>query len=129
MASSSSSQPDAPGAAKKTSASFSSPSELLSHLEGLLDAKEAQLQHAATFGQRVLAQRMELDERVRQLREEHADELDDERDLLDEDLAEKYKELADTLMGWDKENAEMSREFLGNEQPVRADVDLVCRVH
>ncbi|KIY65620.1 hypothetical protein CYLTODRAFT_379149 [Cylindrobasidium torrendii FP15055 ss-10] len=124
MASSSSSQPDAPGAAKKTAASFSSPSELLSHLEGLLDAKEAQLQHAATFGQRVLAQRMELDERVRQLREEHADELDDERDLLDEDLAEKYKELADTLMLWDKENAEMSREFLGSEQPVKADAPL-----
>ncbi|KAJ7821017.1 hypothetical protein B0H14DRAFT_3471865 [Mycena olivaceomarginata] len=46
---------------------FSSAGDMRYHLQSLLDAKERQLQQAGALGQRVLAQQMELEERIRQL--------------------------------------------------------------
>lgn len=81
------------------------------HLQSLLDSKEKQLQQAGTLGQRVLAQQMELEERIRQLQEETTD--GDGR-ALDEEAKARYRELAETIEEWDKENAVLSSAF-GNK--------------
>jgi len=79
------------------------------HLQNLLDSKEKQLQQAATLGQRVLAQRVELEERIRQLQEMDADKTDEEE--IDSEGRERYRELAETIEGWDEENAVLSGAF------------------
>ncbi|KAG6841489.1 hypothetical protein C0991_010347 [Blastosporella zonata] len=79
------------------------------HLQTVLDNKEKQLQQAATLGQRVLAQRVELEERIRQLQELEADKAEDDR--IDPGARERYRELADTLVAWDSENAQLSTAF------------------
>ncbi|KAJ7269681.1 hypothetical protein C8J57DRAFT_318669 [Mycena rebaudengoi] len=91
------------------------------HLQSLLDSKERQLQQAGTLGQRVLAQQMELEERIRQLQEFDADKLED--DKVDEDARNRYRELAETLMAWDQENAELSSGF-GSRRPPSPSVPL-----
>lgn len=107
-----------------------SPVELKNHLQSLLDAKERQLQQAGTLGQRVLAQQMELEERIRQLQaltpglgSESFDY--EEEDVyggvarntvdagLDREAVERYRELAATVMQWDEENRMLSSQ-LGN---------------
>ncbi|KAF9078702.1 hypothetical protein BDP27DRAFT_1310037 [Rhodocollybia butyracea] len=93
---------------------YESAGDMRSHLQSLLDAKEKQLQQAGTLGQRVLAQQMELEERIRQLQELDADKTDDEE--LDFEAKEKYKELADSLVVWDVENAQLSSAF-GKSSP------------
>ncbi|KAF7316271.1 PH domain-containing protein [Mycena indigotica] len=94
---------------------FSSAADMKYHLQTLLDAKEKQLQQAGTLGQRVLAQQMELEERIRQLQELDGDKLDDEQ--IDEEGRERYRELAETLRGWDQENAELSSGFGARRPP------------
>ncbi|KAE9407873.1 hypothetical protein BT96DRAFT_1013781 [Gymnopus androsaceus JB14] len=93
---------------------YDSAGDMRSHLQSLLDAKEKQLQQAGTLGQRVLAQQMELEERIRQLQELDADKGDDEE--LDLEAKERCKELAESLISWDAENAQLSSAF-GNSQP------------
>ncbi|KIK68458.1 hypothetical protein GYMLUDRAFT_54091 [Collybiopsis luxurians FD-317 M1] len=88
---------------------YDSAGDMRSHLQSLLDAKEKQLQQAGTLGQRVLAQQMELEERIRQLQELDADKSDDEE--LDLETKEKYQELAESLLAWDAENALLSGAF------------------
>ena len=92
---------------------FSSAGDLKFHLQTLLDGKEKQLQQAGTLGQRVLAQQMELEERIRQLQEIEADKSED--DEIDEQARIRYRELADTLISWDNENAQLSSAF-GNSK-------------
>jgi hypothetical protein len=87
----------------------SSTSEMKLHLQALLDNKEKELQQAGTLGQRVLAQQMELEERIRQLRE--AATAKGEDDELDTEVAEHYRELAETIRTWDAENAQLSSAF------------------
>jgi len=86
-----------------------SSSDMKSHLQTLLDNKEKQLQQAATLGQQVLAQKTELDKRIRQLKELEGEKSDDGQ--VDEVARERYRELADTLVSWDKENAQLSSAF------------------
>ncbi|KAJ6472662.1 coiled-coil protein [Mycena vulgaris] len=93
---------------------FSSAGDMKYHLQSLLDSKERQLQQAGTLGQRVLAQQMELEERIRQLQELDVDKLDDEH--VDDDARDRYRELAETLMAWDRENADLSSAF-GSQRP------------
>ncbi|KAJ7204776.1 hypothetical protein GGX14DRAFT_500974 [Mycena pura] len=95
-------------------APLSSAGDMKYHLQSLLDAKERQLQQAGSLGQRVLAQQMELEERIRQLQELDADKLDD--DEVDDEARERYRELAGTLRAWDNENAELSSAF-GSKRP------------
>ncbi|PFH50595.1 hypothetical protein AMATHDRAFT_75493 [Amanita thiersii Skay4041] len=87
----------------------SSAGDMRFYLQNLLDSKEKQLQQAGTLGQRVLAQQMELEERIRQLQEVDGDKSDD--DEVDPDVKERYRELADTIMAWDAENAQLSSAF------------------
>lgn len=94
----------------------SSTGDMRFHLQNLLDSKEKQLQQAGTLGQRVLAQQMELEERIRQLQEADADKGED--DELDADAAERYRELAETIMQWDAENALLSSAF-GSKVSIR----------
>ncbi|KAJ7088122.1 hypothetical protein C8R44DRAFT_819509 [Mycena epipterygia] len=89
-----------------TATPFSSAGDMKYHLQSLLDSKEKQLQQAGTLGQRILAQQMELEERIRQLQEIDADKLDEDR--VDDDARDRYRELAETLTAWDRENADLS---------------------
>ncbi|PPQ81667.1 hypothetical protein CVT26_013990 [Gymnopilus dilepis] len=88
---------------------FSTAGDLKYHLQTLLDAKEKQLQQAGSLGQRVLAQQMELEERIRQLQDLEADKGED--DHIDREARERYAELADTIVAWDQENAQLSSAF------------------
>lgn len=75
------------------------------HLQTLLDSKEKQLQQAGTLGQQLLAQRMELEERIRQLQEMDFDSGDSD------EVRESYRELVDTIKTWDGENEQLSSAF------------------
>jgi hypothetical protein len=92
-----------------TTATSSSTGDMKLHLQNLLDSKEKQLQQAATLGQRVLAQRVELEERIRQLQEMDADKPEEEE--IDSEARERYRELAETIEGWDMENTVLSSAF------------------
>ena len=83
----------------------SSSGDMRFHLQTLLDSKEKQLQQAGTLGQQLLAQRMELEERIRMLQDMEIDggEGDDVRD--------KYRDLVDTIKAWDAENEQLSNTF------------------
>ena len=100
-------------------AQLSSASDLRSHFQLLLDEKEKQLQQAGTLGQRVLAQQIELEERIRQLQETIGDggsaeggyESGGEDGINNKETAERLTELAETLLQWDRENAVLSTAF------------------
>ncbi|KAJ3484850.1 hypothetical protein NLJ89_g11950 [Agrocybe chaxingu] len=93
---------------------FSTAGDMKFHLQNLLDGKEKQLQQAGSLGQRVLAQQMELEERIRQLQELEADK--GEEDEIDEEARDRYRELADTITAWDQENAQLSSAFGGSSK-------------
>lgn len=88
---------------------FASPSERKFHLQLVLDNKEKQLQQAGALGQRVLAQQIELEEKIRHLQDFDVERGDDED--LDAEARERYRELADTIKAWDLENAQLSSAF------------------
>ena len=77
------------------------------HLQNLLDSKEKQLQQAAALGERLLAQRVELEERVRLIQETDADKTDE----ITADTRERYRELADTVRSWDFGNVQLTTAF------------------
>ncbi|KAH9994699.1 hypothetical protein BJV77DRAFT_1059915 [Russula vinacea] len=85
----------------------SSPNDMRIHLQNLLDAKEKQLQQAAALGERLLAQRVELEERVRPLQDVEADKGDE----ITADMRERYRELADAVRAWDSGNAQLTSTF------------------
>lgn len=86
------------------------------YLQGLLDKKEKQLQQAGNLGQRVLAQQMELEERIRQIQESVIDKPDDEE--IDHAARSKYQELNEAILSWDAENSQLSSAF-GSSSKVR----------
>lgn len=90
---------------------FSTAGDMKYRLQNLLDSKERQLQQAGSLGQRVLAQQMELEERIRQLQLLEADKGED--DEIDLAARERYQELAETIVAWDSENAQLSSAFGG----------------
>ena len=79
------------------------------YLQTLLDTKEKQLQQAGALGQRVLAQQVELEERVRQLQEIDADKGEDVE--IDADMRERYRQLAESVSTWEAENVQLSSAF------------------
>ncbi|PPR01243.1 hypothetical protein CVT24_006007 [Panaeolus cyanescens] len=91
---------------------FSTAGDMKFHLQNLLDSKEKQLQQAGSLGQRVLAQQIELEERIRQLQELEAHKGED--DEIDHEARERYRELSDTILAWDAENAQLSVVFGGS---------------
>jgi hypothetical protein len=92
----------------------SSSGDMRFHLQSLLDSKEKQLQQAGTLGQQLLAQRMELEERIRMLQDMELDggEGDDVRD--------KYRDLVDTIKTWDAENEQLSGALRLKVRPICA---------
>ncbi|KAA1472413.1 hypothetical protein DENSPDRAFT_859435 [Dentipellis sp. KUC8613] len=95
----------------------SSTGDMRLQLQHLLDTKEKQLQQAGALGQRVLAQQVELEERVRQLQELDADKPEDEE--IDADMRERYRELAEAVRNWDSENIQLSSAF-GPNRPTNS---------
>lgn len=91
---------------------LSSAGNIRQHLQLLLDSKERQLQQAGTLGQRVLAQQMELEEKVRQLQDIEGDK--DEDQEVSAEMRLRYRELANTIKTWDEENGQLSSTF-GNK--------------
>lgn len=90
----------------------SSNGDMRLHLQNLLDNKEKQLQQAGTLGQQLLAQRMELEDRIRQLQEFDLDGGgSSDEDDVDASVRERYRELADTIKAWDAENEQLSNAF------------------
>ena len=85
----------------------SSPHDMRQHLQNLLDGKEKQLQQAAALGERLLAQRVELEGRVRLLQEVDADKSDE----ITADMRERYRELADTVRAWEFGNVQLTSTF------------------
>ena len=85
----------------------SSPDDMRQHLQSLLDGKEKQLQQAAALGERLLAQRVELEERVRLLQEMDGDKSDE----ITADIRERYRELADAVRAWDFGNVQLTTAF------------------
>ncbi|KAI9441435.1 hypothetical protein H4582DRAFT_2206842 [Lactarius indigo] len=85
----------------------SSSDDMRQHLQNLLDGKEKQLQQAAALGERLLAQRVELEERVRLIQEVDADKTDE----VTADMRERYRELADTVRAWDFGNVQLTTAF------------------
>lgn len=77
------------------------------HLQNLLDGKEKQLQQAAALGERLLAQRVELEERVRLIQETDADKTDE----ITADVRERYRDLSDTVRAWDVGNVQLTTTF------------------
>lgn len=80
------------------------------HLQTLLDNKEKQLQSAATLGHQLLAQRMELEERIKQMQDLDLDGTGSD-DGLDDSWRDKYRELADSIKAWDTENEQLTGVF------------------
>ena len=95
--------------ATEVPAHVSSAADMRTNLQALLDLKEKQLQQAGALGQRVLAQQVELEDRVRMLQEMELDRPD--ADEIDADMRERYRELAETVRAWDTENATLSSGF------------------
>lgn len=89
----------------------SSAGDMRLYLQTLLDRKEKQLQQAGALGQRVLAQQVELEERVRELQELDADKALGEDDEIDADMRERYRQLAQSFTVWDAENVQLSTAF------------------
>ena len=103
-----------------TAAHFDTTDSMRLHLQALLDSKEKQLQSAATLGHQLLAQRMELEERIRQLQDLDLDgsigsggSSDDGHSGLDVSVRERYRELADAIKAWDTENEQLTSVFGG----------------
>jgi hypothetical protein len=85
----------------------SSSVDMRQHLQNLVDGKEKQLQQAGALGERLLAQRVELEERVRLLQEMDADKTDE----ITADMRERYRELADAVRAWDFGNIQLTSAF------------------
>lgn len=91
------------------SSTHSSAGDMRFYLQTLLDNKEKQLQQAGTLGQQLLAQRMELEERIRQLQDFDLETFEDES--AEASIRGKYRDLAETIKGWDVENEQLSGVF------------------
>jgi hypothetical protein len=85
----------------------SSSVDMRQHLQNLVDGKEKQLQQAAALGERLLAQRVDLEERVRLLQEMDAENTDE----ITADMRERYRELADEVRAWDFGNVQLTSAF------------------
>jgi len=78
-------------------------------LQTLLDDNEKQLSLASSLGQKFLAQRMELEERINQILS-HGTELDPD---TDDEARERLQGLADAVQLWQRENENLVQGFHG----------------
>ena len=80
--------------------------DMRQHLQNLLDTKDRQVQQVATLGERVLQQRMELEEKIYQLRDLDVDRGDSE-DINGETRLQ-YHDLDNMIKSWEEENAQLT---------------------
>lgn len=80
--------------------------EMRVQLQALLDDKEKQLNLAGTLGQRILAQQLELEERINQLVDVE-ERLQNAPGDADTEMRVKLQELADVMQTWETENERM----------------------
>ncbi|KAF9445800.1 hypothetical protein P691DRAFT_251059 [Macrolepiota fuliginosa MF-IS2] len=90
-------------------------SNVNSNLQRLLDRKKNQLQQAVILGQRVLAQQIELEERIRHVQEYVVGRPDEEE--INHQARVEYRELSDTILSWDAENVQLSAIFGVSTKP------------
>ena len=88
---------------------LASAGSLRQHLQELIDSKEKQLEQAATLGKRVLEQRKDLEQRIKELQAIDSDK--NEHDQVSADMRLRYRELANTVEAWDEENVDLSSGF------------------
>ncbi len=79
-------------------------------LQTLLDNKEKQLQSAATLGHQLLAQRTELEDKIRQMQELELENSGAD-ESFDGSVRDKYRELVDSIKAWDAENEQLTSVF------------------
>ena len=80
--------------------------DMRQHLQNLLDTKDRQVQQVATLGERVLQQRMELEEKIYQLRDLDVDRGDS--DDINGETRLRYHDLANMLKSWEEENVQLA---------------------
>jgi len=118
--------------------------ELKAHLQSLLDAKEVQLSQAAALGQRVLAQQMELENRILKINSGLEALMDEDvyggiannsmkRGVVSGEALSHYRELAQAVAQWDEETKALSSELGGTTLSrvschVRSNVDSSSQV-
>ena len=76
-------------------------------LQTLLDQKEQELQSAGGLGQRILAQQMELEERINQISELESGRTGLKDDEIESEMRSKLNDLADTMHAWQNENLQL----------------------
>ncbi|KDQ07329.1 hypothetical protein BOTBODRAFT_610501 [Botryobasidium botryosum FD-172 SS1] len=85
------------------------PGDMRLQLQALLDEKVEQLKLTGTLGQRILAQQMELDERITQIHQ--LDQANNgyfpDGDDASNELREKLEELSQKLQQWNVENEQL----------------------
>ncbi|KAG8939532.1 hypothetical protein FRC03_006244, partial [Tulasnella sp. 419] len=75
-------------------------------LQSLLDEKEKQLQLAGTLGQKILAQQMELEERINQFSQYEQFAASDDAQHSTE-VRQKLQDLMETMQSWEAENEQL----------------------
>jgi len=76
-------------------------------LQTLLDQKEQELQSAGSLGQRILAQQMELEERINQISELESGHTGLKDDEIESEMRAKLNDLAGTMHSWQHENQQL----------------------
>ena len=97
------------------SPSVPSTGDMNAQLQLLLDSKEKELQQVGTLGQRILSQQVQLDERVRQLRELEAERVDNQS--LDPKILEQYRELTEMVKAWETDNIQLTQSLDSKVRP------------
>lgn len=85
------------------------PTSLRTRLQAVLDDKSRQLANVGSFGQRLLSQQSELEDRIKALGDEQ-----DGGDISEDTLA-KLRELEDAMKGWESDNQDYMRDLHGSE--------------
>jgi hypothetical protein len=81
--------------------------DVRARLQTLLDQKEQELQSAGSLGQRILAQQMELEERINQISELESGRTGLKDDEIESEMRAKLNDLADTMHAWQHENQQL----------------------
>lgn len=81
--------------------------DVRARLQTLLDQKEQELQSAGSLGQRILAQQMELEERINQISELESGRTGLKDDEIESEMRAKLNDLADTMHSWQHENQQL----------------------
>src|SRR6266404_1383126 len=82
-------------------------SSVRARLQTVLDQKEQELQSADNLSQRILAQKMELKERINQISELELGHTSLQDDEIESEMHTRLNDLADTMNSWKHENQQI----------------------